>query len=76
MCNLDIQSAGYLSLIKSGDLKKITTAMEGLAKSERRYILKKDERTIEDSHNKSHLDFMKNVMDSIKPVLNNANNNK
>jgi hypothetical protein len=72
-CNLDIQSAGYLSLVKTGDMKKITTAIEGLAKSERRYILKKDERTIEDSHNKSHLEFMKSVTDTLKPLLNNNN---
>jgi hypothetical protein len=71
-CNLDIQSAGYLSAIQTGDMKKIVPLMEVLAKSERHYILKKDERTIEESHNKSHLEFMKNVTDALKPIINNT----
>jgi uncharacterized protein YjbI with pentapeptide repeats len=69
-CNLDLQSAGYLSAIQTGDMKKIAPLMEILAKSERHYILKKDERTIEESHNKSHLEFMKNVTDALKPIIN------
>jgi ribosomal protein S24E len=49
----------------------IATSMEMLAKSERHYILKKDERTIEENQNKSHLEFMKSVTDIIKPIINN-----